>query len=437
MGLLAIVLVASLPMFLSMLKSTVVIKQQTQAKNLTQERLEQVRDLRFHVANQNGPYLDLLDIYYTDARWPTPGRAFTVALTAWRASTSPRAVGRTASRSRPTTASPSSPPRCDGLQPGRNDTVPRVGRQDRAAGSEVRRLQQPAARLSTRPPSQTSASPVVTRWTEDGRPQELPHLHADHGDATGEPVIQSQARAVAVEVRLDGSRRDEPGAAGRASPRSTARSPAGSAVSGYAGGALARRTGPPSSRRPRASSSRTTRCAEAPGTQTHPPGCSWYGLRQQLRRQRVRRDRGRLPLSPINVDDGSSPPASSHWRRHEQRCNTGNAQLHQTRVDAGIRTRGTRRSPHGRQPLVRMADGTSGSTALAGSAYVTATPLTTRIPAAHAPAAARMARTRPVVLSRELPDRADSGWSRRRSHPRPWTARPGHRAPWRRLTPSS
>src|SRR4051794_16845612 len=37
----------------------------TQAKNLTQQRFESMRDLQFHVDRQNGPFVDLLDIYYT------------------------------------------------------------------------------------------------------------------------------------------------------------------------------------------------------------------------------------------------------------------------------------------------------------------------------------------------------------------------------------
>lgn len=68
MGLLMVVLTASLPMMLSMLRSTVTTKMNTQGKNLAQERLEQLRDVRFHVDRQNGPFLDLLDLYFTNAK---------------------------------------------------------------------------------------------------------------------------------------------------------------------------------------------------------------------------------------------------------------------------------------------------------------------------------------------------------------------------------
>src|SRR3954451_20950999 len=67
LGLLVVVMTAALPAFLGMLRSTVTTKMETQAKNLTQERLEQMRDLRFHVDRQNGPFLDVLDVYYTNA----------------------------------------------------------------------------------------------------------------------------------------------------------------------------------------------------------------------------------------------------------------------------------------------------------------------------------------------------------------------------------
>ena len=66
-GLLVVVMVSALPVFVHMLRATAVTKANTQAKNLAQERLDQLRDLRFHVDRQNGPFLDLLDTYYTNA----------------------------------------------------------------------------------------------------------------------------------------------------------------------------------------------------------------------------------------------------------------------------------------------------------------------------------------------------------------------------------
>src|SRR4051812_44807376 len=41
-------------------------KLHTQAKNLAQARLEAMRDMQFHVDRQNGPFVDMLDVFYTD-----------------------------------------------------------------------------------------------------------------------------------------------------------------------------------------------------------------------------------------------------------------------------------------------------------------------------------------------------------------------------------
>lgn len=41
-------------------------RSQTTVKNLAQQRIEAMRTLPFHVDAQNGPYVDLLDLYYHD-----------------------------------------------------------------------------------------------------------------------------------------------------------------------------------------------------------------------------------------------------------------------------------------------------------------------------------------------------------------------------------
>jgi prepilin-type N-terminal cleavage/methylation domain-containing protein len=78
MGLASVILVATAPALLGMISSTLTVKLDSQAKNLAQERLEELRDLRFHVDRQNGPYLDLLDIYYTNATSSSPVKSLTV-----------------------------------------------------------------------------------------------------------------------------------------------------------------------------------------------------------------------------------------------------------------------------------------------------------------------------------------------------------------------
>lgn len=66
MWLVGVVATASLPLLVTGLRSAMTSQLNTQAKNLAQQRLESMRDLQFHVDRQNGPFVDLLDIYYTD-----------------------------------------------------------------------------------------------------------------------------------------------------------------------------------------------------------------------------------------------------------------------------------------------------------------------------------------------------------------------------------
>ncbi len=62
----AIVTLASVPLLVAGAKAANSAKLHTAAKNLAQQRLESMRDLQFHVDRQNGPFVDLLDVYYTD-----------------------------------------------------------------------------------------------------------------------------------------------------------------------------------------------------------------------------------------------------------------------------------------------------------------------------------------------------------------------------------
>src|SRR3954468_11973880 len=56
----------SIPLLIVGMKAANTSKLNTQAKNLAQQRMESMRDLSFHVDRQNGPFVDLLDIYYTN-----------------------------------------------------------------------------------------------------------------------------------------------------------------------------------------------------------------------------------------------------------------------------------------------------------------------------------------------------------------------------------
>jgi prepilin-type N-terminal cleavage/methylation domain-containing protein len=61
-----IVTIATAPLFVGGLKAGRASQLYQQAKSLSQERLEKMRNLPYHVARQNGQYLDVLDIYFRD-----------------------------------------------------------------------------------------------------------------------------------------------------------------------------------------------------------------------------------------------------------------------------------------------------------------------------------------------------------------------------------
>jgi prepilin-type N-terminal cleavage/methylation domain-containing protein len=64
--LLAIAAGGAVPLLIIGMKAAATSRFNTQAKNLAQQRFESMRDLQFHVDRQNGPFVDLLDIYYTN-----------------------------------------------------------------------------------------------------------------------------------------------------------------------------------------------------------------------------------------------------------------------------------------------------------------------------------------------------------------------------------
>ena len=63
----SVVAVAALPLVLVALKASARAEVQTLAKDLSQLRIERMRNLAFQVDRQNGPFVDLLDRYYTNA----------------------------------------------------------------------------------------------------------------------------------------------------------------------------------------------------------------------------------------------------------------------------------------------------------------------------------------------------------------------------------
>jgi hypothetical protein len=67
MTIFSVVAVAALPLVLVGIKAASRAEVQTLAKDLSQLRIERIRNLPYQVDRQNGPFVDLLDRYYTDA----------------------------------------------------------------------------------------------------------------------------------------------------------------------------------------------------------------------------------------------------------------------------------------------------------------------------------------------------------------------------------
>ncbi|MCL8027636.1 type IV pilus modification PilV family protein [Nocardioides bruguierae] len=78
-GILVVVLVATLPVILSGIRGNATSRELTQAKSLALGQLEQMRNLPFHVAPDAGDYIDVLDRYYTDLTTPATAPACTDA----------------------------------------------------------------------------------------------------------------------------------------------------------------------------------------------------------------------------------------------------------------------------------------------------------------------------------------------------------------------
>lgn len=66
MSIFAVAAAALLPLLIVSAKAASVARLETQAKNLSQQQVERMRNLAFHVAHQNGDYVDMLDLYYTN-----------------------------------------------------------------------------------------------------------------------------------------------------------------------------------------------------------------------------------------------------------------------------------------------------------------------------------------------------------------------------------
>ena len=401
LGLLTVVMTASLPVLLGVLRTGVAVRLETQAKNLAQERLEQIRDLRYHVDRQNGPFLDLLDLYYTHA---TPGWAST-ALTAGGTPLTGRYVAAGGELAGPHFRTTTGP------LPGAPAFSQRVLAQFLAAdGTPL-----PASRFQhaydsqvvgrDRPPALLVGVTVITEWTADGEPRSLSAYTRLTDGRPPQPVLQSRARAIAVEISSTGADgatlQLQGGVVGVDGAQSS-----GSSLSAYASGARARRSGV-------ADVTGSTGHFDLP---VHPPtssgspvprsgtGCSWYGFgRTQVDRVTGDVSLG-LPRAPADVDSGGTRPnvlSAAVPDAGGGAC--GLLSFRNTEGGGRARTDGPFRTLLGEQPWVVVPDGPApGGVQAAG--HVTSTPLGAPVQQTSSGAQAEL--PDPVVL---FPDHPASG----------------------------
>lgn len=382
LGLLAVVMTASLPAFLGMLRSSVATKLQTQGKNLAQERLEQMKDLRFHVDRQNGPFLDLLDIYYTNATAAGPTTTLSVGLT----SLSGQYVS-TAAASGGEPAAPFYRVQAASIS-GYTGFSQTVDTQFIAPdGSAVPKSRfegiydSQAAGVDAAPAGAVAIT-IITRWNEGTTARSLRTYTRITDGRPAAPLIQTQARAVAVDITSTGADGATLELQGGLSSADGAQS-SGSSVSGFATGALATRTG-------FAAVSGLANKFALPtqlliSTNTGSPvsagsGCSWYGWGSNG----VSNGGGDvslgLPKSPANVDLATPPNSMAGFISANGGGSCGQLS-YDNLAGSGIPRVVSTADPLGFEmggaPYVKALDVTGGSVqAILGSTYVSSNDLT-------------------------------------------------------------
>ena len=403
--LLSVVMVSVLPLIISTLRATALTKVQTQAKNLGQERLEQVKDLRFHIDRQNGPFLDLLDLYYTNATVgaaaiaiPAAGGTLTGAYVATGGGTNGEPV---APYYRSTT----------GPLPGASGYSQTVAAQFLAADGSV----QPATRFqgtydsqvvgNDRPPALSLAVTVITTWTQGGTTKTFRTYTRVTDGRPQAPVIQSQSRATTVNISstaADGKTLQLKG--GVVSLDGSQSS--GSSVSGQVSGALASRTGDATLTGQSAQFSLPGAAAGASGAGAAfagtdgTSGCSWFGLGNTV----VTPASGLadigvgLPKAPSNATNASP---SANTITAAIRANGATGQCGVMSYDNQTSGGGTARSDNVGTamvgtPYVKVNDMSGNANLVAAHGYVTSTPITSVPQQTRSGAAAEMGQ--PVIV---------------------------------------
>jgi prepilin-type N-terminal cleavage/methylation domain-containing protein len=393
-ALLVVVMTSALPVFIRMLQATAVTKAHTQAKNLAQERLDQMRDLRFHVDRQNGPFLDLLDIYFTNATSASPVttvNAGSGTLTGSYIATGAASGGEPAAPFYRVTTGPipgatsfSQIIDTQFLGPD-GSAVPAARFQDVYDSQIVGRDQSPSLMVGVT---------VLTTWTSGGKVKTFRTYTRVTDGRPQAPVIQSQGRAVAVDITSNGADTSTLELQAGLAKIDGAQS-SGSSVSGYVTGALATRTGvtPVTGKVEQFSLPSQGVTTSGSGVEQSLPSCSWWGFGKTDTNNVTGDVSAGLPKSPTNVN-GATPfnTASGFIAANSgggcgllSYDNTAGGGIPRLAIDpVGFSM--------GAKPYVRVNDTTGGSApAITGRGYVTSNPLPTSPQQTKAGAAVAMA----------------------------------------------
>lgn len=203
----AVAAAALLPLLIMSAKAAAVARLETQAKNLSQQQIERMRNLSFHVAHQNGDYVDMLDLYYTDMT----GTVGTLTPSSTpRDSTAYQDANGTVSVQYLTDAggvggAPTGPAyRVSGLQfvgyPGLSmDVYTQFLRTTRSVATPPATYNSQADGVDA-PPSQLAGITVITTWTSGGK-SETYRTYTEVADGRSTTSLQAtQARATALRV---------------------------------------------------------------------------------------------------------------------------------------------------------------------------------------------------------------------------------------------
>ena len=407
MVLTALVMTASLPTFISMLRSSVTVKLDTRAKNLTQERIEQMRDLQFHLDRQNGPFLDLLDIYYTDAKLAAPTTSLNIggtALTGQYIAAGAAASGEPAAPFYRVTSSPLS-----GASGFAQKIVTQFLRPDGTVIAAAAFQNSYDSQLvgKDQPPSLMVGLTVTTSWLDAGKTKTFSaHTRIASGRSAA-PVIQTQADAVAVDVTstaADGTTlKLQLGVASAAGSQAS-----GSTASGYASGAVATRTGSAPVTGLVSQFNLPTQGVSSSGMAASQSGvsCGWYGFgRSALSRVTGDISTG-LPRVPVDVDL-ALPGNTLSGNLVDNGGGECGLMTYDNHFGGGLpRPAGDLiGNQMGAPPYVRIADTTGGSaTAVSGATYLVSNPLTSAAQTSSSGASSFVKRQ--VVL---FPNNPDSG----------------------------